>query len=143
MKNVRLTLILCLVSACGQSGRPSLQGASVNSEPALRQAVQRLHEALSKADTTVIPELVARNAVLIRQGRIESVREVVFVHGPSLGGAHGEAVVWTIKDLRLHDGFAYVVTEPRSASSDPAAYGLTVWRWNGKWQIVAGHWSHR
>jgi len=132
-----------LAVACGQPSRQTASEPQPNAESAFRSAVQRFHDALTNADTTVIAEIVAPNATFIRQGRLEPVRELVFAHGPTLAGAHGQTGAWTIKEIHVLDQIAYAITEPRSTASGSAAYGLTVWRWNRRWQIVSGHWSHQ
>ena len=135
-----VALVASVLTACGKSGSALI--ANAGSQEELRDAIQRFHDGLSNADTSVIKELVADNAVFLRQGRLESPRELVYVHGPTLVSAHGRTGHWRIRDVRMLDGNGYAVTEPREATSGNA-FGLTMWRWNRRWQIVAGHWSHQ
>ncbi|MEX2282069.1 MAG: hypothetical protein WEE89_06265 [Gemmatimonadota bacterium] len=136
--NFSVAVLSVLVSSC--SGKVAVPPASPSEEDA-KAAVQRFHQGLADADSAVL-RMVASNAVLLSQGRIESARELVLSHGPTLGAVHGATGVWEIREVRIIDGVAYALTQGKSANGPVPAYGLTVWRYAQRWQLVAGHWSH-
>lgn len=147
------TPTILILGACALGGTPRVAQAqaTANDSIAVREAVQRFHQALARRDSTAALLLLADDAVVLEAGAIESRAEYRTAHLPAdIQFAAGVATTTGPLRVVFEGNVAWVSStssvdgtfEGRPIRSLSAELAVLTRSATG-WQIRAIHWSSR
>lgn len=147
------SVTLCVISACAFGGLPRVVTAQASStdSSAVRQAVQRFHDALARGDSAAAAALLAEDAVVLEAGEIESRSEYQAHHLPAdiqfaaaVPSKSGPFRVVVAGDVAWVSSTSDLVgTFDGRAINSIGAELVVLSRTPGGWKIRAIHWSSR